>query len=35
MRVRNFLTLLIALAAPAVLLGQAKGKSSSLCLPAT
>ena len=29
MRVGNFLTLLIALASPAVLLGQAKGKSSA------
>ncbi len=29
MRVRNFLTFLIALASPAVLLGQAKGKSSA------
>src|SRR5258708_27242159 len=29
MRMGNFLTLLIALASPAVLLGQAKGKSSA------
>ena len=29
MRVANFLTVLIALAAPAVLLGQAKGRNSA------